>query len=356
MSSIKTYFTRQILQWHSEHFRPMPWKGEKDPYKIWLSEIMLQQTRVAQGMPYYQKFLKRFPDVYVLANASMDEVMKQWEGLGYYSRARHLHASAKLIVKHFDGHLPASYKELIRLPGIGPYTASAIASFAYGIPSAVVDGNVHRILSRYFAINKLIDNSKNKQLFTALANQLIDRQQAAAYNQAIMDFGADVCLAKNPNCKSCILEKHCQAYRSNTVNHLPPPRKRIKKRNRFFHYLIIINEGKTFIRKRTEQDIWKNLWEFPMIETTELKSFKSILAHKLINECLPVQQFELIKQSRIYKQQLTHQNINAVFYMIKSNNQIARAWQPVDSKSILNFAFPGIIHSFLSEKTLHLLN
>jgi len=326
----------------------------KNPYKIWLSETILQQTRVAQGLPYYQKFLSRFPDIFSLADASDDEVMKQWEGLGYYSRARNLHHAAKILVQRYEGQLPDSYDELIKLPGIGPYTAAAIASFAFGKPTAVLDGNVHRILSRYFAIAKRADNIQDKRTFTSLANNIIDPSRPGAFNQAIMDFGADICLASSPKCSLCPLTNTCAAFTQNMIEELPPPRQKIKKKDRFFHYFILINQVYTYITKRSKRDIWKNLWEFPMIETNSLMQFKELRKKSLSIQILNSQEYALKDQSQIFKQQLTHQRINAVFFIVAVPKVSNIEWKKVNREAMANFAFPRIIHSFLNKKTLDL--
>ncbi|MEO1264044.1 MAG: A/G-specific adenine glycosylase, partial [Bacteroidota bacterium] len=241
------------MEWFSTNHRPLPWKGEKNPYLIWLSEIILQQTRVEQGLPYFEKFKKKYPTVKDLANAPEDEVMKMWEGLGYYSRARNLHAAAKFIADELNGTFPDTFHEILGLKGVGPYTAAAIASFAYGLPHAVVDGNVYRVLSRFFGIEEPIDTTAGKKLFAALAQELLDEKQAGNYNQAIMDFGATHCTPALPACTSCLMKSKCTAFQKNTVNKLPVKIKKTKRRQRFFNYLILNEKGNVFIKKRTQK-------------------------------------------------------------------------------------------------------
>src|ERR1700753_3037261 len=240
MSPEKANFARILLKWHgSKNHRKMPWKGEKNPYRIWLSEVILQQTRVDQGWAYYEKFLEAFPTVHDLAHAPEQKVFKLWEGLGYYNRCRNLIATAKKIDAEYNGEFPNTYEEILALKGIGPYTAAAIASFAFDLPHAVVDGNVTRVISRYFGINTPIDTTAGKKLYTELADALLDKEHAAAYNQAIMDFGATVCLPRNPLCTDCIQAPDCQARQHGWTAQLPVKEKSIQKKERWFYYFIV---------------------------------------------------------------------------------------------------------------------
>ena len=248
---MKKTFTKKLLKWFVSNYRPLPWKGEKNPYLIWLSEIILQQTRVEQGLPYYEKFRKKYPTIKDLALAPEDEVMKLWEGLGYYSRARNLHTTAKFISKDLDGIFPKTHKEILALKGVGSYTAAAIASFAYNLPYAVVDGNVYRVLSRYFGIATPIDSTDGKKEFALLAQELLATEKPGAYNQAIMDFGATHCMPKQPKCITCLLNKKCKAFTENRIDILPVKTKKIKKRTRYLNYLIINQGNQVFINKRT---------------------------------------------------------------------------------------------------------
>ena len=261
------YFSTQLIGWNSaSNRRIMPWKGEKDPYKIWLSEIILQQTRVAQGLEFYQKFVKNFPLVTNLAQASDTKIFKLWEGLGYYTRCKNLIATARYIVKERQGKFPDTYEEILALKGVGPYTAAAIVSFAYNLPYAVLDGNVFRVLARFFGINTAIDSAEGKKTFATLASQLLDKKEPALYNQAIMDFGATVCKPKVPLCNSCVLNKKCKAYTTGRTHILPIKGKSIVKKNRHFYYFIATYNSKVYVCKRAGGDIWENLYEFLLVE------------------------------------------------------------------------------------------
>jgi A/G-specific adenine glycosylase len=269
-SANNQYFVNQLLQWNSNHNkRQMPWKGEKDPYKIWLSEIILQQTRVKQGLDYYNRFITAFPDVHVLAKAPETTVFKLWEGLGYYTRCKNLIATANYISGDLKGKFPDVYEEILALKGVGPYTAAAIGSFAFNLPRAVVDGNVFRVLSRYFGIATAIDSIEGKKLFTSLANDLLDKKNPAAYNQALMDFGATICKPQQPLCTVCVLKKKCSALATGSVNQLPAKEKSITKKTRWFYYVVAEYMGKVYVRKREPKDIWENLYEFILVENNQ---------------------------------------------------------------------------------------
>ncbi len=267
-------FSGTLLDWYAENKRDLPWRNTTDPYLIWISEIILQQTRVAQGYEYFLRFIKRFPDVVSLAAASEDEVMKYWQGLGYYSRARNLHAAAKSM----KGTFPKTYAEVRALKGVGDYTAAAICSFAYDMPYAVVDGNVYRVLSRYFGIDVPIDSTEGKKTFTALADEVLDKSRPADYNQAIMDFGAVQCTPQSPNCLFCPLSGSCRALSEGKVQQLPVKQHRTKTTNRYFNYIYVRMGAYTLIHKRTEDDIWKNLFELPLVETEKDLSEEEFLA------------------------------------------------------------------------------
>lgn len=285
-------FSHTIIRWYHKNKRDLPWRHTTDPYKIWLSEIILQQTRVQQGLPYYETFAKRFPTVHHLAKAKEEVVMRTWQGLGYYSRARNLHHTARFISKELKGAFPREYEEIKNLKGIGEYTAAAIASFAFNKPHAVVDGNVFRVLSRYFGIHTPVDSTEGKKQFTHRANLLIDQKDPGTFNQAIMEFGAMQCVPQNPDCTKCPLRKDCKALAKNEVGSLPVKSQKVKVKTRFFNYFVIRKNHKTLLRKRTGNDIWRNLYDFPMTETKrEMKkwkgkkaicSFKHILSHQVI--------------------------------------------------------------------------
>ncbi len=309
------HFTPQLLQWAATQDRPMPWKGERDPYRIWLSEVILQQTRVEQGWPYYLRFVENYPTVHHLADAPEDAVMKLWEGLGYYSRARNLHATAKHVANELEGQFPDSYLGLLTLKGVGEYTAAAIASFAYDLPHAVLDGNVYRVLARYFGIETPTDAPAAKREFSALANALLDTARPAAFNQAMMDFGATVCTPAQPRCPVCPLQADCTAYRLNKVAELPRKSKAKARKDRFFVYAVFRYRGDTFIQQRIAQDIWQNLYEFPLLELPKLpddfNELPPLLLRHWFGEKIPADLDVTI--SKPFRQTLTHRQVTAVF-------------------------------------------
>ena len=272
-------FTKLLIQWYLQNKRDLPWRNTQNPYQIWLSEIMLQQTRVAQGMPYFYSFTENFPTVFDLANASEQQVLKLWQGLGYYSRARNLHKTAQYVANDLDGVFPKNYNDLLKLKGVGDYTAAAIASFAYNEKVPVVDGNVYRVLSRYFDVDDDISMQPTKKVFQDLALTLMP-DDAATFNQAIMEFGALQCVPKNPDCSNCIFNGSCAALQKKKVNQLPVKSKKTKVRFRYFNYFIFEDENKnTIIHKRSEKGIWHNLYEFPLLETDEEVNFETISTH-----------------------------------------------------------------------------
>ncbi len=347
------------MQWFATNHRPLPWKGEKDPYLIWLSEIILQQTRAEQGLPYFEKFKKRYPTVNELANASEDEVMKMWEGLGYYSRARNLHTAAKYIANELDGIFPNTYDEIMELKGVGPYTTAAIASFAFGLPYAVVDGNVYRVLSRYFGIEEPIDTTVGKKRFALLAQELLDKTQAGNYNQAIMDFGATQCTPATPACNQCPLQNECAAFQKNIIGKLPVKSKKLQRRKRFFNYLLLNLDGNVFIKKRMEKDIWQNLYDFPLIESEALiEDGKFLKKQKQWKKWLDNISIEIERVTEPMKQDLTHQRIIARFWEITISGDGFCApdenWIAINRENIKDFAFPKVIDTYLRQKFLTL--
>ena len=332
----------------------MPWKGEPDPYKIWLSEIILQQTRVEQGLAYYQRFVETFPTIEHLASAPEQQVFKLWEGLGYYSRCRNLIATAKTIVSEFGGKFPASYKELLTLKGVGSYTASAIASFAFNLPYAVVDGNVLRVLSRYFGINTPIDSLPARKMYDQLANALLPAEQPALFNQAIMDFGATVCKPRQPLCAECVQRNDCEAFKHGWTESLPVKEKSLVKKTRFFNYFIVRNGDKCFIHLRTRKDIWQNLHEFLLVETTEPIDLTEATARTLVADYLSTDTFEIGLITGEFRQVLTHQVISGRFVVINTDKPPLKADQfmAVSPAELLSFAFPKIITTFLSQNVV----
>ena len=328
----------------------MPWKGEKDPYKIWLSEIILQQTRVRQGWNYYERFIETYPTIITLANAKDDDVFKLWEGLGYYNRCKNLLFTARQINRENKGVFPKTYDELISLKGVGPYTAAAIASFAFNLPYAVVDGNVFRVLARVFGVEIAIDSADGKKKFTKLANDALERDQPGVYNQAIMDFGAIVCKPVAPLCSTCVQQSICIAYRLGKVNYLPLKDKIILKKHRWFYYFLFEFDGKLLVNKRTRKDIWENLFEFYLLETDEQIKWTTPMVDQWMTEQFGITKAEILHISEPGMQQLTHQQIKGQFIKVKLYSipvPLAHyQWQPI--KNISELAFPKFINQYLS--------
>ena len=302
-SSKNSSIQEALLAWNFTIDRAMPWENEKDPYKIWLSEVILQQTRVEQGKSYYIKFISHYPSVHDLAQAELDEVLQMWEGLGYYSRARNLHIAAKTIVKTHNGTFPSNYNDVINLKGIGEYTAAAILSFGFNKPYAVLDGNVFRILSRIYLVESPIDTTLGKKEFKALADDLLNIKEPASHNQAMMNFGATICTPRLPNCTDCPIQIHCKSYHElDNVTLLPIKEKKIKRRTRHIYYIVSFNEHKYLFNKRTEQDIWKDLFDFPILLEENKKTTKKAI--NLALENIGINEHPAITT---ITQQLTHQ-------------------------------------------------
>lgn len=331
----------------------MPWKGEKDPYKIWLSEIILQQTRAEQGLKYYNSFIKVFPDIHTLAKAKDEKIFKLWEGLGYYSRCSNLIASARYIAKEKKGKFPEKYDEIKNLKGVGPYTAAAIASFAFNQPFAVVDGNVFRVLARVFGIHKPTDTAEGKFFFNELATELLDKKQPGLYNQAIMDFGAVVCKPALPLCTKCIIKKECIAFLNNTVNKLPVKEKKIIIRKRWFYYLVMEYKNEIVVRQRTGKDIWQQLYEFPLIETATMMDAEKVLKEAEKKGILTAKKYEVVEVSPLFKQQLSHQLIAGKFIRVqlKRKQQIKEGGRLEKKDNLERYAFPKFINQYLKERT-----
>lgn len=346
---MKPDFTRKLLRWNrAGNRREMPWKGESDPYKIWLSEVMLQQTRVEQGWAYYEKFIKAFPTIRDLAKAKDQLVFKMWEGLGYYSRCRNLLATARIISNEHEGRFPNKYEDILKLKGIGPYTAAAIASFAFNESRAVVDGNVQRVISRYFGISTPVDSTGGKRLYSDLAQSLLDDTSPGIYNQAIMDFGATICKPKNPLCSECVQSAECVAFNEGFVNKLPVKEKTLKIKTRWFYYFIIEEGNSVYIRKREEKDIWQNLHEFVLLEKDEPDDNP---ARDYLNELLQHQSYTITHSSGLFSQQLTHQRINGKFFVVKlaPGKGFKGNYQLVKKNKVSEYAFPKFINSFLEK-------
>jgi A/G-specific adenine glycosylase len=341
-------FARILLKWDlQQNDRQMPWKGEKDPYRIWLSEIILQQTRVEQGLAYYQRFIKRFPTVRDLAKATDQEVFKFWEGLGYYTRCRNLLVTARFIAGELNGRFPSQYETIRQLKGVGPYTAAAISSFAFGLPLAVVDGNVFRVLSRITGNATPVDSKEGKKLFSELAQEWISKEKPAEYNQAIMDFGATVCKPQVPLCGQCVFKNYCVAFRDNKVNELPVKEKKTGKRKRWFNY-VVIRHGKDYaVSQRKGNDIWQGLYEFPMIESGKPQKATIVLETFEKNNWLKKDTYELLFTSEISKQQLSHQLIEGRFIVIRAKRRPeVKEWQWMSLRQLKTVAFPKIINAF----------
>lgn len=312
-----------LIQWYEQHKRDLPWRDTDDPYKIWISEIILQQTRVNQGLDYYYRFTDRFPDVQSLAAASEDEVLKYWQGLGYYSRARNLHKAAQQVVSRFGGKFPDQYADVLSLSGVGEYTAAAICSFAYNLPFAVVDGNVFRVLSRLFGIDTPIDSGQGKKDFKLLAEELLDQKHPGQHNQAIMEFGALQCTPVSPACESCPLSTQCIALASGNVSSLPVKTQKIKTRVRYFNYLFIKYTDKTYLQRRTGNDVWKNLYEFPLIEADRLLEESEIFQHSYFSKITAgiSAEISISLLSAPLKHVLTHQQIYAQCFVVEINEE-----------------------------------
>ena len=337
------------MLWYNTGKRTLPWLEIKDPYKIWLSEIILQQTRVEQGTPYYHRFIKKYPTVFKLAAASLDDVLKLWEGLGYYSRARNLHHAANEIVEKHKGIFPNNYAAIIELKGIGKYTASAILSYAYALPYAAIDSNVIRIITRYFGIEEDIESKSGKTKIETYAQKILDKKQPGIFNQAMMDFGSLVCKPKNPECLDCPLKNNCFAFKNEMVEILPVKGKKLIKKTRFFNYLVIISGKNILITKRNEQDIWKNLYQFPLIEDKNNLSLiqlkREMRSRKMISQ-IP----DKIIASDIFTQQLSHQTIKTRFFIINTANIKAfdiESSIKIPLSALKKYVFPGIIREFL---------
>ncbi|MFZ4375042.1 MAG: A/G-specific adenine glycosylase [Saprospiraceae bacterium] len=344
-------FQDLLKEWHLQLDRPLPWVNEKDPYKIWISEIILQQTRVVQGLPYYVRFLYTFPNVTALANAPETEVLKCWEGLGYYSRARNLHWSAKYIVNELNGVFPEQYDEILKLKGVGPYAAAAIASFAFSLPYAVLDGNVHRVISRIFSVSADITTSNGRKTIQDIADKLLDRENPAGFNQAIMDFGATVCLPASPLCDQCVFADHCTSYLTDTQRDFPF--KKVKKplRNRYFH-LFLVQAGKyILLTHRKEKDIWRGLYTLPFIETRDEQWKFPLEGIQLGGLSIEENQIQILN----YKDQqlLTHQRIHLYYYQVT----LATVGEKISGDNIeivpitnlKEFAFPKFLLRFIDE-------
>jgi A/G-specific adenine glycosylase len=347
----KTIFSKKIISWYEEYKRDLPWRHTRDPYKIWVSEIILQQTRIIQGLPYYNVFIENFPDVISLASAKQDRVLRLWQGLGYYSRARNLHACAKKVKDEFGGIFPRTFEELKMLPGIGTYTAAAIASMAFREPVAVVDGNVYRVLARVFGIDLDISGNEGKAYFFAKANELIDRQQPDLFNQAVMEFGALHCTPQNPQCESCIFTRACVARQKDLQALLPVKSKKQPVKKRYFTYIVIEQRGRVLMHKRQHGDIWNGLYDFFLIETPRLTN-----PEKLLTEHPELKINAPVEISKVHKHVLSHQHLMTRFVWVKvSDGQSLQRFMKKNEmafyskKQVANLPKPILVTRFLHE-------
>lgn len=341
-------FSKILINWYLSNKRELPWRKTREPYNIWLSEIMLQQTRIEQGLPYYERFTEAFPSVFDLAAASQDKVLKLWQGLGYYSRARNLHETAKFVAKELDGKFPGNYKELKKLKGVGDYTASAIASICFAEPVAVVDGNVYRVLARYFDIDTPINSTAGIKEFKMLASELLNPEQPSEFNQAIMEFGALQCKPQNPLCDTCPLNESCLALKKNKIGELPVKLKKGKIKKRYFNYLVFQNnENDTLLRQRKGKGIWHELYEFPLVETGAPVTVDVLTRQEEFKEILDDAPAEVILYNQdpvVHK--LSHQHIFANFWILKCEEVPGKA---VAMEQVDEYPVPVLIQNFLNE-------
>lgn len=332
-----------LINWYSEHKRNLPWRTSIAPYNVWISEIILQQTRVDQGLPFYYRFLERFPNIKALSNANEDELLVVWQGLGYYSRARNMYFTAKHIVNNLNGKFPESSIELLKLKGIGHYTAAAIASVCFSENIAAIDGNVYRVITRLFDIDNPIDSKDGQSLIKKISSELIQNIDAGIYNQAIMDFGATQCTPKNPNCTKCPLIAKCLSYEQNTILQRPVKNKKNKQTDRFFTYIIIYNQQSVLINKRNQKDIWKGLFEFPMIETNHNPQLDQIINNNPFNTIIKdIKNPKIeIRPSKLHI--LSHQRLHANFILLKGDWQTTDQFTSVPIRELKNYAFPILL-------------
>jgi A/G-specific adenine glycosylase len=339
-----------FISWYLQKKRDLPWRASSNPYEIWISEVVLQQTRVAQGLGYYERFLTRFPNIESLATAEIEDVMKVWQGLGYYSRARNLHAGAKYVLQQLSGIFPSNYEEIMKVKGIGEYTAAAIGAFAFNLPLAVVDGNVNRVISRIYGVHDPINTSMGIKKIKKIAETILDPARAALHNQAIMEFGALQCTIRNPDCLSCPLKNECYAYKHLEVELLPVKINRPKVRHRYFHYLVIAYHYNIYIRKRGEKDIWQGLYDFPLIETDHAVDENELTVSPEWQQVFQHTPALIVNVSPDYRHQLTHQRIHARFFMVSVEKEPELSGEGlllIDKKDIHRYPVPKLIENYL---------
>lgn len=342
-------FKSRVHHWFLVSKRDLPWRSTLNPYYIWLSEIILQQTRIDQGLAYYQKFTETFPTIEMLADATEDQVLKLWQGLGYYSRARNLHYTARYITKEYKGIFPNDYQRIRSLKGVGDYTAAAIASISFNLPYPAVDGNVYRVLARFFGISDPIDTTPGRKIFMELARELIKGTDPGMHNQAMMEFGALQCTPQKPDCINCPLRDECMAFSMNKVTGLPVKQKKTQQRDRYFNYFIFMDTENTWLRKRRENDIWKNLYEFPLIETTEATSIESLLSMPEATRLLQHERAIVESVDHWKTHLLSHQRINYRAIQVKLTGEMLMSpeFERVNKKDIFNFAVPKLLEKYL---------
>jgi A/G-specific adenine glycosylase len=342
----------KLQQWYAIQRRDLPWRGTGSPYLIWLSEIILQQTRVVQGLNYYLRFTSRYPRIEDMANAPLDDILKLWQGLGYYTRARNMHETAKFIVNNLDGVFPDSFERLLKLKGIGKYTAAAIASISYNEPVAVVDGNVFRVLARLYGIHEPTNSARGRQVFEEMAAVILDRSNPGTHNQAVMELGALVCIPRNPRCDICPLEIGCVARARGIIDHLPFKSDKKQQRIRYFNYIFLHNAGFTWLSKRTGKDIWHSLYEFPLIETDGPVTREKLFALPGWNKLVGTSEIRINGSEEKYKHQLTHQTLHCTFYNINIEEPPVDYGQTLIKTEISNlglFPVPRLIENYLSD-------
>ncbi len=345
----KRAFGQKLFQWYQLHQRDLPWRKTHDPYHIWISEIILQQTQVVQGLDYYLRFIAQFPTLADLAAASEEQVLKLWQGLGYYSRARNLHTAAKQVMTEFNGVFPKTHGQILSLKGIGDYTAAAVSSFAYNLPYAVLDGNVYRLLSRLFGIETPIDTPAAKKEFYSLVQSLLVKKDPAQFNNAIMEFGAIQCTPKTPNCTACIFKDKCVAFKTQQVHFLPTKKRKLKQRNRFFNYLLILDDEDNFYIEKREKGIWKNLYQLPLIETAEAIGAIKVIKTDAFAALFSNTKFEILNTTELPVHLLSHQRIYSNFITIKvESHDFSPLWKKVDHESVHGYPLPKLIESFLN--------
>jgi A/G-specific adenine glycosylase len=338
-----------IGAWYDSNKRLLPWRETRNPYHIWISEIILQQTRVNQGFAYYERFIKNFPTLHDLAVSRIEDVLILWQGLGYYSRARNMLKAAQIMDRQYEGQIPETYEELIRLPGIGEYTASAIASLAYNIPLAAIDGNVYRVLARYFGIESPPDTSRGRKEFRLAAEELLDRKDPGRHNQAMIELGALVCLPKSPVCDRCPLNTSCFALKANCIHRLPAKKKAVRTQDRYFYYLVIQKNDRIFIRQRGEGDIWALLYDFPLIETKRAVTVKTLLKSQEWQSFFGDQQIVIKRFSEEFKHVLSHQVLHAYFIEleVKGSFSLPRA-KEIYRARISDYPVPRLIDKYFA--------